>query len=113
MKIKNFLEDESVFKAYDRWIYSPTLFSHLSDRQYFYQFVERSVYFVKHILFVKRKEAWRTIDMDVFKEHLCKRFSELKENNYPEYEEKVHEILCNFEMLIEYEKTKDPVLRYI
>jgi len=106
MRNKNFMNDEVVYKAYHRWINSPTLFGHPKDRENFYCFVISCVRYVKDIKFVTKKEAWKNINMDILKEHLESDLAELRAQNYAAYAEKVHEILVNFETLLEYEKTR-------
>ena len=107
MKKKNFMEDAAVYQTYDRWINSPSAFSaHFLDRERFYRFVKSCVGYVKSIKFVKREEAWKSIDMDILKEHLCADLAELRKQNYAAYEERLYEILIKFEMLLEYEKIK-------
>ena len=107
IKRNNVFDDEFVCKEYDRWINSPTLFEHYSDRERFYSFVIACIKYVKYKnLFITKQEAWKSINMDTLKERLENDLADLRESNYSAYEAKLHEILVNFESLIEYEKVR-------
>jgi len=107
IKHKNVFNDEFVCREYDRWINGPTLFGHIMDRDMFYNFVIACIKYVKYQQpFVKKEEAWKSINMDTLKERLENDLAELKKNHYAAYEEKLHEILVKFETLIEYEQRR-------
>jgi hypothetical protein len=110
MKLVNFMEDPSVCKAFKEWTNCPTLFSHPDDKRYFYKFVACTVHYVKHIPFVRREEAWKTVDISVFTNNFSLKFSELKNNNPMEFEKILHKVLVTFEMLIDYEQVNDSIL---
>ena len=106
-KRKDVFDSKWVCEEYDRWINSPTLFGHYLDRERFYNFVIACIKDVKYNNpFVKKEEAWRSINMDTLKEHLENDLADLRENNYEVYEKRLHEILIKFETLIEYEKVR-------
>ena len=107
IKRKNVFDDKWVCTTYDRWINGPTLFGHIMDRDMFYSFVIACVKYVKYKHpFVKKEEAWKSINMDTLKERLENDLAELRSHNYAAYEERLHEILVKFETLIEYEKRR-------
>ena len=103
------MDNEYVYKAYDRWINSPTPFeNHYLDRERFYSFVIACVKYVKReILFVTKQEAWKSINMDILKEHLC---TDLRKREIAGgivgWEDRVYETLIRFETLLEYEKVR-------
>ena len=107
MQNKNFMDAKGVYEAYDRWINGPTPFENqYFVRERFYSFVIMCVKYVKGVRFVTKQEAWKSIDMDILKEHLYADLAELRKQNYAAYEERLYEILIKFEMLLEYEKIK-------
>ncbi len=99
------MKDENVHRTYAKWINGVTLFEHILDRERFYRFVKWCVIYVKHIRFVKREEAWKSIDTGILTAHLHDDLAKLRENNPSAYDETIHEILTKFETLLEYEKT--------
>jgi hypothetical protein len=106
---RNFMEDKAVYEAYDQWINSPILFTgNYFDRERFYSFVISCVRYVKYQnLFITKQEAWKSINMDILKEHLC---ADLKrrENSgeISGWEDRFYETLVRFETLLEYEKVR-------
>ena len=106
MSKTNFMDDELVSKEYDKWIHGPTLFGHYQDRVQFYEFFLSCVRYVNKIKFVKKEIAWKSLDINILKEHLYDDLAELRRKNYAVYEERVHEIIVKFEMLLEYEENK-------
>ena len=99
------MDAKGVYEAYDRWINSPTPFeNHYLDRERFYSFVIACVKYVKtEIRFVTKQEAWKSIDMDILKEHL---YADLSKKNITGWEDRVYETLIRFETLLEYEKIR-------
>jgi len=108
IKRKNVFDDEWVYKAYDRWINDPYVFTvSYFARARFYDFVIACVKHVKYQNpFIRKEEAWKSINMDTLREHLEADLAKLRDENYDLYEERLHEILVNFETLIEYEKIR-------
>ena len=108
MKKKNCFDDKYVLEAYRRWIDNPYVFSgnHYA-RETFYDFVIACVRYVKdHVHFVPKDEAWKSINMDTLKEHLEADLAKLKKENYKLYDERLHDILENFDNLRRYEKRR-------
>ena len=80
-------------------------------RERFYDFVIACVKYVKYQNpFVKKDEAWNRVNIDTLKERLS---ADLCRMNIGEWENKLYEILIQFEMLLEYEKRRySSYLRY-
>jgi hypothetical protein len=105
---KNFMDNEWIFKAYDQWVNSPTPFeNNYLNRERFYSFMISCVKYVKEIKFVTKQEAWKSINMDILKEHLCTDLRR-RENSgeISGWEDRVYETLIRFEKLLEYEKVR-------
>lgn len=104
MKKKNFMDYKGVYAEYDRWVNGPTPFANnYFARERFYSFVIMCVKFVKGIRFVTKQEAWKSINMDILKEHL---YADLSKTNISGWEDRVHEALIRFETFLEYEKIR-------
>ncbi len=104
MQNKNFMDAKGVYEAYDRWINGPTPFENqYFVRERFYSFVIMCVKYVKEVRFVTKQEAWKSIDMDILKEHL---YADLSKTNITGWEDRIYETLIRFETLLEYEKTR-------
>ena len=97
--------DKRVYKAYGQWINSPTPFeNHYLDKARFYSFVAACVKYVKtEVRFVTKEEAWKSINMDILKEHLI---ADLSKTKIAGWEDRVHETLIRFETFLEYEKIR-------
>lgn len=108
MQNKNFMDAKGVYEEYDRWINSPTPFeNNFFDRERFYSFVIMCVKYVKKVRFVTKQEAWKSIDMDILKEHLCADLSKREiAREIAGWEDRVYETLARFETLLEYEKVR-------
>ena len=105
VKTKHFLEDQAVYKAYDRWINGADLFTRgYYEQKLLFEFVRTCFSYVKYSKFIKRDDAWRKINFDVFMQYLDK---DLSNRNLPNHEEKVNEVYIQFEYLIRYQKFLD------
>jgi hypothetical protein len=102
---KNFMDDNAVNQAYNLWMNNPNLFTgNYYDKERFYSFVISCVIHVKYKYpFVNKQEAWKNIDMDVFKQKLSDDLCKKKITNW---EEILYDILIKFETFIEYEKIR-------
>jgi hypothetical protein len=106
---KNFMDNELVFMAYDRWVNSPTPFeNNYFNRERFYSFVIACVKYVKYQNpFVTKQEAWKSIDMNILKKHLN---IDLKKREIQKeitgWQNWVYDTLVRFETLFEYEKIR-------
>jgi hypothetical protein len=105
---KNFMDNEWISKAYDRWVNSPTPFEdNYLNREKFYSFVIACVKYVKEIKFVTKQKAWKSIDMNILKAHL---FADLRRREnageISDWEDRVYETLIRFEKLLEYEEIR-------
>ena len=105
MRTKHFLEDPGVYRAYDRWINGVDLFTHgYYEKKLRFEFVRTSFGYVKYSKFIKREDAWKKIDLDIFREFLNRDLSKL---NLPNLEDRVSEVYAQFEYLLQYEKFLD------
>jgi len=105
MKTKHFLEDQAVYKAYDRWINGADLFTGgYYEKKLLFEFVRTCFGYVKYSKFIKREDAWKKIDLDVFREYLNK---DLSKRNLPNHEDRVSKVYAQFEYLLQYEKFSD------
>ena len=99
---ERFIDDKTVREHFDRWMASPTLFDHPSDREHFYKFVKASVNYARQ----RSNKLWDQINMTVLEANLY----DVLRNKYSQknWEDILHKIKSKFENLIFYENTPFP-----
>ena len=97
---KYYMDDENVRKYYDRWISSPTLLEHPTDKESFYKFVKACIGYAGH------GNVVRKLDTSILRLHLYDDLHDRYSEEY--YDEITHKIIVLFERLLNYEDTAFP-----
>lgn len=98
MTAKNYMNDVTIRKYYQRWALSPTI--HAADMENFYKFVKACVRFVGH------GDLGRKLDISHLRAHLYDSFHD--KYTREDYDEFTHKIVVLFEHLRDYEDTTLP-----
>jgi len=101
---ENYMKDSNVRQYYNFWINGPTLFEHIRDRERFYKFVKAVVNWAGGRESQGSRELQKKIDTSFLALHIYDSFHDKYSEEY--YDKLKHEILVEFEKLIEYEDTE-------